>query len=348
MSPTGGIIGAGQAVPVVSGAATNVLPKQGLSNLFSKEGAKYGLAAAAPFLASSMEQPTGIPAPGAEDDMSKRYPYKGPYMFDEGAPSYLSDEQLRDADSSEWNYFPNIRYPQKYYAEGGGVDSSEQMYFPAQNPSAAPAAPGVNPALARIQNAIRSPGGLMGLVDPSFNARAEASNARWNQARQYMGPSNAMGYAYGQVRQGYDKLAEIEKQQAEAKQKTALAAAVNPASTGFVPGQGYSDQGEQSYFSPDYFRFAEGGDTGRYLRGPGDGMSDDIPATIDHGDGKVQPARLAAGEFVIPADVVSHLGNGDSESGAKRLYAMMDKVRHARTGNPKQGKEINADKFLPA
>lgn len=349
LSPTGGIIGAGQAVPVVSGAATNMLPKQGLSNLFSKEGAKYGLAAAAPFLASSMQDQTGgMPAPGDADDMSKRYPYKGPYMFDEGAPSYLSDEQLRDADSSEWNYFPNIRYPQKYYAEGGEVDSSEQMYFPTQNPSAAPAAPGVNPALARIQNAIRSPGGLMGLVDPSFNARAEASNARWNQARQYMGPSNAMGYAYGQVRQGYDKLAEIEKQQAEAKQKSTLASAVNPAAAAFVPGQGYSDQGEQSYFSPDYFRFAEGGDTGGYLRGPGDGMSDDIPAIINHGGGKQQPARLSAGEFVIPADVVGHLGNDDHESGANRLYAMMDRIRQARTGTTKQHKKINPDKFLPA
>jgi len=77
-------------------------------------------------------------------------------------------------------------------------------------------------------------------------------------------------------------------------------------------------------------------------------MSDDIPATIDHGNGEEQPARLAAGEFVIPADVVSHLGNGDSESGAKKLYAMMDRIRQARTGTTKQGKQINAGKFLPA
>jgi hypothetical protein len=81
-----------------------------------------------------------------------------------------------------------------------------------------------------------------------------------------------------------------------------------------------------------------------YLNGPGDGMSDSIKATID---GK-QPARLADGEFVIPADVVSGLGNGSSKAGAKVLYAMMDRVRQARTGNPKQGKEINAEKFLPA
>jgi hypothetical protein len=86
--------------------------------------------------------------------------------------------------------------------------------------------------------------------------------------------------------------------------------------------------------------FAKGG----YLDGPGDGMSDSIPATIA---GK-QPARLADGEFVIPADVVSHLGNGSTKAGAQRLYAMMDKVRKARTGTKKQGKQINPKKYMPA
>jgi hypothetical protein len=84
-------------------------------------------------------------------------------------------------------------------------------------------------------------------------------------------------------------------------------------------------------------------DGGRMLKGPGDGMSDDIPATIA---GK-QPARLANEEFVIPADVVSHLGNGSSEAGSRVLYDMMAKVRKARTGNPEQGKKINPHKFMP-
>lgn len=83
---------------------------------------------------------------------------------------------------------------------------------------------------------------------------------------------------------------------------------------------------------------------GRYLKGNGDGMSDDIPATIN---GK-QPARLADGEFVVPADVVSHLGNGSSDAGAKRLYAMMDKVRVARTGKKKQAPAVKTDKYMPA
>jgi hypothetical protein len=84
-------------------------------------------------------------------------------------------------------------------------------------------------------------------------------------------------------------------------------------------------------------------DGGHLLKGPGDGMSDHIPATI----GKNQPARLADGEFVIPADVVSHLGNGSTEAGAKQLYAMMSRIRKARTGNPKQGKHVNPRKLMP-
>jgi hypothetical protein len=83
---------------------------------------------------------------------------------------------------------------------------------------------------------------------------------------------------------------------------------------------------------------------GRYLRGETDGMEDKIPAHIE---GK-QPAALSHGEFVVPADVVSHLGNGNSDAGAKRLYDMMDRIRQARTGTPKQGKQINANKYLPA
>jgi hypothetical protein len=90
-----------------------------------------------------------------------------------------------------------------------------------------------------------------------------------------------------------------------------------------------------------YSDFARGG---RMLKGPGDGMSDSIPASIS---GK-RPARLADGEFVVPADVVSHLGNGSTDAGAKTLYRMMDKVRTARTGSKKQGREINPRRFVPA
>lgn len=82
----------------------------------------------------------------------------------------------------------------------------------------------------------------------------------------------------------------------------------------------------------------------RFLSGGGDGMSDSIKARI----GGVQEARLADGEFVVPADVVSHLGNGSSKAGAKKLYAMMDKIRKARTGRTRQAPEVNARRYMPA
>jgi hypothetical protein len=145
------------------------------------------------------------------------------------------------------------------------------------------------------------------------------------------------------------------------------------AATG-VPG------GEQQYFRPAYTRMAEGGvasapmqplepstsrdsavryagggishlgdysDGGRLLKGPGDGVSDSIPATIAN----KQPARLAYGEFVVPARIVSELGNGSTEAGARKLYAMMDRVQKARgktTGKDRVAVNSRADKMLPA
>jgi hypothetical protein len=85
---------------------------------------------------------------------------------------------------------------------------------------------------------------------------------------------------------------------------------------------------------------------GKLLKGPGDGMSDSIPAVI-RGKG-VQRAALADGEFVIPADVVSHLGNGSTNAGAKKLYAMMNKIRQARTGRTRQAPAVKTDRYLPA
>ena len=82
---------------------------------------------------------------------------------------------------------------------------------------------------------------------------------------------------------------------------------------------------------------------GYYLGGATDGMADLVPASIDG----TQEARLSDGEFVIPADVVSHLGNGNSDAGAKELHGMMDNVRMARTGKQSQGTEINPNKFMP-
>ena len=99
--------------------------------------------------------------------------------------------------------------------------------------------------------------------------------------------------------------------------------------------------------SDAYYNLGGYSDGGRLLRGPGDGVSDSIPATI----GRKQPARLADGEFVVPARIVSELGNGSTEAGARKLYGMMDRVQRARSktvGKGKVAKNTRADKFLPA
>ena len=84
---------------------------------------------------------------------------------------------------------------------------------------------------------------------------------------------------------------------------------------------------------------------GGYLEtGVGDGVSDEIPASLDG----QQDVMLSENEFVIPADVVSGLGNGSSDAGAEKLYDMMDRVRKARTGTEKMGREINAERLMPA
>jgi hypothetical protein len=121
---------------------------------------------------------------------------------------------------------------------------------------------------------------------------------------------------------------------------------------------------ENKYFNPTYTNAAAGGmmasggisdaynlggysDGGRLLRGPGDGVSDSIPAVI----GKKRPARLADGEFVVPARIVSEIGNGSTEAGARKLYAMMDRIQKARgstVGKGKIAKNSRAERYLPA
>ena len=170
-------------------------------------------------------------------------------------------------------------------------------------------------------------GGLMNLMDPS------------NAVQMYQagGKTEADAALEGMMKAG-------------AGQSVGIANQLN-----YLMGRGLSaDQAKQILQQGvNVYSFARGGISdlgsythatgGRMLKGPGDGMSDSIPASIE---GK-RPAKLATDEFVVPADVVSHLGNGSSDAGAKVLYEMMDKVRKARTGTKKQGKQINPGKYLP-
>jgi hypothetical protein len=102
-----------------------------------------------------------------------------------------------------------------------------------------------------------------------------------------------------------------------------------------------------AYAAGGGYNLGDYSDGGRLLRGPGDGVSDSIPATI----GKKQPARLADGEFVVPARIVSELGNGSTEAGARKLYAMMNRIQSARgktVGKGKVAKNSRAERHLPA
>jgi hypothetical protein len=146
-------------------------------------------------------------------------------------------------------------------------------------------------------------------------------------------------------------------QQVGMAQGGAVPTGYGPSIDAYTGAEKLHDGGSPGYYDGGPLRFAAGGLStlpeadeyaagGKLLNGPGDGMSDSIPAMIK-GD-KPQRAALADGEFVIPADVVSHLGNGSTKAGANHLYEMMDKVRKARTGTMQQGKKINPSRFMPA
>jgi hypothetical protein len=143
-----------------------------------------------------------------------------------------------------------------------------------------------------------------------------------------------------------DLLAQLQRQAAMANPSTSSTPS-SPSTINPMNEPGMFPQAADNYMATkptDKGTFALQAAKGGYLDGAGDGMSDSIPATIE---GK-QPARLADGEFVIPADVVSHIGNGSSKAGSQKLYSMLDRVRKARTGHTKQGKEINPNKYMPA
>jgi hypothetical protein len=131
---------------------------------------------------------------------------------------------------------------------------------------------------------------------------------------------------------------------------------VNP-NTPYRPGQGGVNYFSPTTYTPTPPKAAGGGlmslgrpnlggysDGGRLLKGPGDGVSDSIPAII----GRKQPARLANGEFVIPARIVSELGNGSTDAGAKRLYEMMARVQRVRRKTKNVAANTKASKYLPA
>ena len=203
--------------------------------------------------------------------------------------------------------------------------------------------------------AIRSQ--IPGAYDP--NRRAGSSGQRYFSDMAYVNPADtaATQAAQTKIAQSASDIIAANKANPAYEAKSNIVRTA-PVGTGMMqapapttPAAGvagiYSPQELQSLMAKIPVKAAEGGimemAKGRYLRGDTDGMADKLNTSIDG----TQPAKLSHGEFVIPADVVSHLGNGNSDAGAKKLYSMMDKIRMARTGTKKQGKEINPDHFMP-
>jgi hypothetical protein len=159
-------------------------------------------------------------------------------------------------------------------------------------------------------------------------------------------------YIFNAKTQKYVKNPKYEDPEEAAKAKKKATRPVYTGNQGGMGGSSPYNSNKKSFaagggISDAHYNLGGYSDGGRLLRGPGDGVSDSIPAVI----GKKQPARLADGEFVVPARIVSELGNGSTEAGARKLYAMMDRIQKARgktVGKGKVAKNSRSDKYLPA
>jgi len=180
----------------------------------------------------------------------------------------------------------------------------------------------------------------MPVTDPA--RRPGSAGRRYFTDTQYVPKANTTGIAAAQAG-AQQQAAQIAQQQA-APVNNGGAGSNN---TNWMAGDGGYRGGHIPNFAQGgILALAQGGSSGepRFLAGGTDGMADKIPAMIEGG----QPAKLGHGEFVIPADVVGALGSGNSEAGAKVLYAMMDRIRKHAHGSKKQIKPANLKKTLPA
>lgn len=267
--------------------------------------AKTGLAAAAPALAGAMAPQMQMPGEEKYDGPLSRY------SMSEGYQSY---------NPTPPNPYYQAQYKNYQYAGGGPIEQMSNANSVGMN-TGYPGADIQQGAYATPWQTPVSRNMVAGSADTGVNPMTgEMSFAGGGDVAPKM--KIIMGKALSALGLGDNQ-----------SQAMSLSADYQPYDPNqkFAGGGGISDLGGYS-------------DGGRMLKGPGDGMSDSIPAQI----GGKQPARLADGEFVVPADVVSHLGNGSTDAGAKQLYKMMDRIRSARTGKKKQAPEVNPGKAMPA
>lgn len=333
------------------------------SKLMTGANLKYGLAAAAPAM---FEEPKQATYEG--DSEQAKYTYSPGRVENPEAGQYASSERTwfqprytrmmaeggPVSDMSARNEgLMLLANGGQQFADGGSVDYEFDPVTKTYKPKQAAPMAAVQPIMATTTS-----GGANPTLDPKVAEFLDRETPAERDARM-QGISNVIGMLspgsmVNAAMQGLGALA--------GNQPTYGGAPVVAmgSDTGFGGGTGDSNYGgvdntgaamsaadaDAAYSADNY---ASGGYAagGKFLRGPGDGVSDSIPATI----GGNQPARLADGEFVVPARIVSELGNGSSEAGARKLYAMMDRVQKARrktVGKNKVATDSKAEKMLPA
>jgi len=349
----------------IASKATNIAPKASPWEQFSKGFGKLDSAQGwKDFVGTAADKATGVKETGlgggfgaatktlaATSPMLEPEPFKAPGPkepdeYDKRLAGIRLGNNFKASEPVRPNPYPAPNYP-VYAAEGGLMGMA--MGGPAPQTNFA------NPSQSMMGTSQYAMA-----TDPMTGNIAQRNMASGGIARYYAGDRvlAPLPESVGVPRTGifHDQDIATSKEDAWNASRIRLAKAAKAAGIKLAaePKARIKGLGDVSGATPDTTDAARGGvmsshlggysDGGRMLKGPGDGMSDSIPATIS---GK-QPARLADGEFVVPADVVSHLGNGSTDAGAKKLYSMMDKIRKARTGKKRQAPAVNSNKFMPA
>ena len=321
-------------------------PKQFLN----KENMKYGLAALAPMMMASEDggkpvsdsQQTGFSySPGRQD-----VDYGGPYTGERTyfRPSYTRLAADGGTMSSEYDYV---------------YDPATQLYKRKEEEAATPKTPSMSPfadmgpsaPMNTVQGDPSHP--LYGIMTPMANAIASGVNSISGffggqpvisaGGHSYVAGGDYLGSSQGGASSGYEYGYDPSNPTGDYGGDAGVGVAAGPGGESVDIAQG----GLTALAGGGISHLGDYSDGGRLLRGPGDGVSDDIPATIAN----KRPARLADGEFVVPARIVSELGNGSTEAGARKLYAMMDRVQKNRAKTVGKGRvavNSRSDKLLPA
>jgi len=344
---------ASAALNAGSGAGAAASPLAGAFNWMSAHPALTATGALLGISALGGTKPTTFQTPGSQNTMNTGYFKLDPSKFQ---PTRMQPTSpLGGVKPTYPDYVANPYQPAQGYAQGGiasfsaGGDAmskyrdyqdTAQMLNSYESMLTGQPAMGGSYAQQPVPSYISNPTipADNQLIDANTKGMSPYDAAKYRLAQSYasagaptsagIGLANRANPAYGQIN---TDPAMVQAAMAAQQQQ------VQGAAQGGI--MGYAGGGQTEYSLGGY---ADGGNP-RLLKGPGDGMSDNIPATIA---GR-QPARLADGEFVVPADVVSHLGNGSTDAGAKKLHGMMDKVRMSRTGKKKQAPQVKTDKFIP-